>query len=341
MEQLQVLVTMPLRPGERERIEAVGPRVHILDAGELFRPAYARVWDPTKEAGRLELASPELDRMLQDCEIMLGWLLPRDLPRRAPRLKWVQLYSAGTDHLRGTDILESGITVTTVSGIHAVPIGEYVLMAMLMLARRAQRIFQQQERREWKRFGAGELFGQTVGIVGLGSIGAGVAQRARAFGMRVIATRRSCAAPQRDVEGADLLLPPAQLPALLQESDFVVVAVPLTADTQGLLGARELALMKPTAFLINIARGQCVDEAALAAALKEGRLAGAALDTFAGEPLPQDSPLWGLPNVIVTPHLAAGTHRLGERATALFCQNLRRYLDGAPLLNVVDPARGY
>jgi phosphoglycerate dehydrogenase-like enzyme len=258
----------------------------------------------------------------------------------APRLKWIQLTSAGADRLLNSGFVEQGITVTTVSGLHATPIGEFIIGAMLQWAKGAPRTLRAQIKHEWTRFAPTELYGKTVGIVGIGHIGAEAARLAKAFGCRVIATKRTATAPSTEPY-ADEILPSSELPRVLAESDYVVLCVPLTNDTRGLIGERELRMMKPTACLVNIARGAVVDEAALIAALRDGVIAGAAIDVFEQEPLPADSPLWDLENVILTPHISGGTENYNRRATEIFAGNLRRYLNGDALENVVDPARGY
>src|SRR3990172_212047 len=182
-----------------------------------------------------------------------------------------------------------------------------------------------------------ELWGKTVGILGLGSIGREVAARCRAFGMRVIGTKRTPAA----VPHVDQVLPPDGLDEVLRAADYLVIILPLTEQTRGLIGARELGLMKPTAYLINVARGAIVQEAALIAALRTGRLRGAGLDVFEREPLPQDSPLWEMEQVILTPHVSGAVPDYYDRALPLFCENLSRFLTGAPLLNMVDKRQGY
>jgi phosphoglycerate dehydrogenase-like enzyme len=179
-----------------------------------------------------------------------------------------------------------------------------------------------------------------VGIVGLGHIGREVARLAKAFGMRVLATRRS-ARKSRRAKYVDHLFSPDKLRDLLSESDYVVLTLALTPETRGIIGEAELRSMKPTAYLINVARGGLVDEAALVRALEEQRIAGAGLDVFTTEPLPQDSPLWGFENVIISPHIAGGMEDYVARATAVFCENLRRYLGGRRLINVVDKGKGY
>jgi len=220
------------------------------------------------------------------------------------------------------------------------PIGEFVLGLMLMFLKQSPLCFQLKQKKQWERFTPATLRSKTIGIVGLGSIGREVARLAKAFGMRVIATRRSIkqVAQARYV---DTVLPPELLPQLISESDFVVLSLPLTSETDKLIGEQELRTMKPTAYLINIARGRIVDEEALVRALDEHWIAGAGLDVFATEPLPTDSKLWELPNVIFSPHVAGNMEDYIMRATDVFCENLRRYLDGKKLLNVIDKKKGY
>ncbi len=282
----------------------------------------------------------EVDALLAEAEVLYGFVPPKNLLARAPRLKWIQAMSAGVDRLAGTDIWQSPVTITGVSGIHATPIGEFVLQLMLMFAKKAPQYLQMQQKREWKRLTPSVLRSRTVGIVGLGSIGREVARLSRAFGMRVVATRRSVRKARRSGY-ADLLLPSGQLKQLLSESDYVVIATPLTPETTGLIGEAELRAMKPTACLINIARGGIVDEEALIRALKEKWIAGAGLDVTAREPLPADSPLWELDNVILSPHISGGIEDYAMQATELFCDNLRRYLAGRKLRNVINKKKGY
>jgi D-2-hydroxyacid dehydrogenase (NADP+) len=248
--------------------------------------------------------------------------------------------SAGVDRFLDDKFRRSSVTMTNVSGIHAIPIGEFVLGLMLMFAKQAPLAFQLKQQEQWKPFLATVLHSKTVGIVGLGNIGREVARLAKAFGMRVVATRRS-ARKSRRAKYVDKLFAPDQLLQLLSQSDFVVLTLPLTAESYRIIGEVELRNMKPTAYLINVARGNLVDEEALVHALEEHRIAGAGLDVFATEPLPADSRLWGFSNVIISPHIAGGMEDYVERATAVFCENLRRYLSGRRLLNIVDKKRGY
>ncbi len=274
-----------------------------------------------------------------EAEIMVGWNLPREAIAQAPNLKWIHSTAAGVDQLLFPEVLEREILVTTSSGIHAIPLCEHVFAMMLALSRRLHYAIRQQIHRRWDRRGSvgGELGGGTLGILGLGHIGVELAKRAVAFEMRVIGTKRT----PSPVPFVERVLPPEGLDEVLMESDVVVIALPLTPQTRGLIGERELRLMKPTAFLINVGRGPIVQERALIRALREGWIAGAALDVFEQEPLPADSPLYDLENVILTPHVAGTSPRYMDRAIPLFCENLGRYLRGEPLLNVVDKKRGY
>ncbi|MDR5703997.1 MAG: D-2-hydroxyacid dehydrogenase, partial [Armatimonadota bacterium] len=242
-----------------------------------------------------------------EAEIMVGWNLPREAIAQAPNLKWIHSTAAGVDQLLFPEILEREILVTTSSGIHAIPLCEHVFAMMLALSRRLHYAIRQQIHRRWDRRGSvgGELGGGTLGILGLGHIGVELAKRAVAFEMRVIGTKRT----PSPVPFVERVLPPEGLDEVLMESDVVVIALPLTPQTRGLIGERELRLMKPTAFLINVGRGPIVQERALIRALREGWIAGAALDVFEQEPLPADSPLYDLENVILTPHVAGTSPR--------------------------------
>jgi phosphoglycerate dehydrogenase-like enzyme len=282
----------------------------------------------------------KLNALLAEAEVLYGLFLPKDLLSRTPRLKWVQTMSAGVDRFVDTDIWNNPIILTGVSGIHATPISEFVLEFMLMFAKQAPFCFRMQQKHEWGRFMPGVLRGKTAGIVGLGSIGREVARLCKAFGMTVIATRRSARQSSR-ARYVDKLLPAKQLRQLLSESDYVVIATPLTKETTGLIGAEEFKAMKSTAYIINIGRGGTIDEEALIQALDEKMIAGAGLDVTSKEPLPPDSRLWDFENVIITPHVSGGMEDYMKRATDLFCENLKRYLNGKRLLNVIDKTRGY
>lgn len=275
-------------------------------------------------------------------------------PARVPDLRWVQLHSAGVNHVLDTPLWASDVAITTVSGIHAPTMAEYALMMMLAFAHRLPRILYYQTRGEWpsqrwRKFVPQELRGATVGVLGYGSIGREIGRLAHAFGMRVLATRRGTDSESTRYElpalaggdEPDRLYNSDQLTEILPECDYVVPTVPYTSATHHLIDQRALRAMKPTSILINVARGSVVDEAALTHALRAGWIAGAALDVFEQEPLPEDSALWTMDNVIISPHVAGFTPHYDDRATALFAQNLRRYLAGEPLLNQVERGREY
>lgn len=331
-------------------------RVKILSPLQLEEKHWERVRQLSPRIS-LSLVEGEAQFLesLPDAEVVVIWPRPFDLSL-APRLKWIQLISAGLDRFVGHPIMESDIIITTASGIHATPIAEYVLASILAFSRRFRDIWQLQVRREWpedrwQSLRGEELRGKTVGILGYGSIGREVGRLCKAFGMRVLATDSAQEREDRgyrppgtgDPKGMllDSLFPPSQLREMLKECDFFVVAVPLTLETEGMVGREELKAMKRNAYLVNISRGRIVDEEALTEALKEGWIGGAGLDVFAQEPLPPESELWGLDNVILSPHISANTPHYQERFTALFCENLRRYLAGEELLNMVDKKRGY
>jgi phosphoglycerate dehydrogenase-like enzyme len=327
---VNVLVTTALKEVAVNQIKAVSSRIKVTDVSRLSQAA---------QKGDAA-ARKQLDALLAEAEIIYGFRLPENVIARAPKLKWFQTMSAGVDRFLDDEFNRSPVVMTSVSGIHATPIGEFVLGLMLMFAKQAPLAFQQKQQKLWKSFLAAPLRGQTVGIVGLGNIGREVARLANAFGMRVVATRRSAGKSLR-ARYVDRLYPREQLRQLLAESDFAVLTLPLTKETHKIIGEAELRSMKPTAYLINIARGNLIDETALVRALQEYRIAGAGLDVFSAEPLPTDSPLWEFTNVIISPHIAGGMEDYVERATEVFTENLKRYLGGRKLVNVVDKKRGY
>jgi phosphoglycerate dehydrogenase-like enzyme len=284
----------------------------------------------------------EIERALDDIEIAAGWF-PRDLLLRARNLRWFQQWGAGANWLlRYPDPAELDFVLTNASGVHPIPISEHILAFLLAFARGFHRAMRAQGRNEWippgQQEGLFELAGKTMVLVGVGAIGVRTAEVATALGMRVLGVRRD---PTVGVEGVEEMVGPDQLLDLLPEADFLVLTVPLTHETQGMIGERELRAMKPTAYVVNIGRGGTIQESTLIRALQEGWIAGAGLDVFENEPLPEDSPLWGMDNVIITSHYAGATPRYHERAMAIFLDNLRRYRAGEPLRNVVDKKLGY
>jgi phosphoglycerate dehydrogenase-like enzyme len=296
------------------------------------------------------------DGPMDDVEVMLRGRLPAEtfdrILYRAPSLRWVHSATAGVERVLTPASRSRGLVITNARGVFSRPIAEYVMLMILAVSRRLPQLMELQAERTWQPLEARELRDVTVGIVGLGSIGRAVGALGTAFGCRVVATRRRPEAGSQATDGAgdeaflgsamlDRVLPPERLPELLAESDFVVLAAPLTPDTMGLISDEAIARMKPGAWVINVARGELIDERALARALRDGRIGGAVLDTFREEPLPPTSSLYDLPNVILTPHTSWSSTRVLDRSVDLFCENLRRFAAGRPLVNVVDPDAGY
>ncbi len=285
---------------------------------------------------------------LRYAEVLCSYWIPDNWRDIAPRLRWLQVSGAGVDGLQSTGILaaSSGIKITTAIGIHANTIGEYVFGSMLMFNRTWPEMVRLQDRHvwplsaNWYKLGGRELHEQTLGIVGLGSIGRRIAQLGKAFGMRVMATKRTIHEDRPD-EDVDEFYTLSRLHDMLRQSDYVVLAVPLTAETDGMIGEAELRAMRPHTYLVNIARGRIIDEEMLIRALREGWIGGAGLDVTQREPLPPDSPLYAMPNVILTPHISGDSVHYDRRLTDLFADNLRRYLAKEPLRNMYDPIRGY
>ena len=336
----QVLLTQRFSEAQLERLRAVSPELQIE------QKSVREEWD-AMDTGSFFQGNEE---------VLYCFMPPRDLSV-APKLRWVQLHSAGINQLAGHPILQSDIFITTSSGIHAVPIGEFSITMMLALARRVPRMVRMQDagiwpEQRWTTFQAVELRGKTLGVVGYGSIGREVARIAKhAFAMRVLAMTYSNTHADRGYAEPNVGDPEGQLPdawfnrdglmEMLGQSDFVLISAPLTDKTRGMVGEAQLRAIKSTAFIVNIARGEIIDETALVRALRENWIAGAGLDVFAHEPLPADSPLWKLDNAILAPHVSADTPHYDDRVVDLFAENLRRFLRGDQLLNLVNRQRGY
>ncbi|MGA2112437.1 MAG: D-2-hydroxyacid dehydrogenase [Anaerolineales bacterium] len=278
-------------------------------------------------------------------------------PASAPCLRWVQFHRAGLDRVGDHPLLRAGVQFTSLSGAAASQMGEYVVMMMLALGHglsemAALKASKEWPKNRWEHFLPTELRSATVGIIGYGSVGREVARLCRAFGAKVLAIKNDAMHPEDpgftpeglgDPRGEfpDRIYPPEALARVLAESDFILVSAPLTARSRSLLGGEAISAAKRGAFLIDVSRGGLLEEAAVLGAVRDGILAGAAMDVFAQEPLPPDSPLWEEPRIILSPHIAGVSREYDVRAVDLFVVNLRRYLLGQPLLNLFDPARGY
>jgi len=290
---------------------------------------------------RIEVVTPssreEALIAVEDAEIVFGEI-DREMFLAAKSLRWIQVKSAGVDKYLFPELLKSPVLLTSTSGIHRKPISEMIMAMILALAKKIHIFMQFKDKAVWKKLMPEELSDKTLGLLGLGSVGMETAWKAKCFDMRVLALKRK---PIRRPTYVDEILGLEDLDYLLNESDFLVVTVPLTAETYHMIGEGKLRKMKPSAYLINISRGAVVDNETLIKALRERWIAGAALDVFEKEPLPEDSEFWGLENVIITPHVSGRSPHYDERAVKIFCANLRRYLEGKPLINLVDKEAGY
>lgn len=337
-EQVRVLIGSPLDPALVEQIRAVDPRLDVVFRPDLLgTPCYDG--DHYAPARRDEAREAEFRALLAETDVLFDFdaTTASQIVALAPRLRWIQSTSSGVGQAaKRYGLVDTDIIVTTASGVHAVPLAEFVLMAILMFTKHYGFLAEMKAQRKFERFASGTLPGKTLAIIGPGKIGREIARLARPFGVRLMALGR--VAHTADELGVDEVYRRADLHTMLGEADFVVLAVPHTAETEGMIGAAEIAAIKRGAVLINIARGQVIDEDALIAALRDGHLAGAALDVFRKEPLPADSPFWAMPNVIINSHSASTAEGENAKIVALFCENLRRYLDGEPtkMRNILD-----
>ena len=342
LRQVMVLLAANFDAEQVARIKAVHPALIVY--GEPGGIAL----EPPIGLDAMELTYPQVrpdldvDAILRQVEVIVASRLPKDIRQRAPCLKWVQYLGAGIDHLLPPDELrQCDFIITNVSGIHAIPLAETVLTMMLNLAK-SWRVFEDQQRRHvWHHHIQTELNDKTLGIVALGRVGREVARLGSAMRMQVVAYDPYVAAVDAVGHVDKFFSRREQLPTILAMSDFVVCCAPFTKEIYHMLGEAEFRAMKSSAYFINVGRGQISGEAVVIRALQEGWIAGAGLDAFEGEPLPADSPLWDMPNVILLPHQSPNTDRYMERATEIVCENLLRYAEGRPLIRVADPARGF
>ncbi len=312
-----------------------------LKQDELTEPELTRVRELVPDMNVVVTGDRlEIERLLPDIEIAFG-RFPAALLKDAPHLAWYQQWSAGADWLlREPELAGRDFTLTNASGVHSVPIAEHILAYMLAFARGLPQALRAQSSRTWKgeELDVFELAGKSLLLVGVGRIGLHTARLARALGMRTVGIRRSSADLPEELDSVHVT---SELHDLLPDADFVVLTVPLTATTRHMFGRSEFEAMKTGAYLINIGRGATVDEPALVDALRTGLISGAGLDVFETEPLPEDSPLWHMNNVIITSHYAGNSPMYARRAAGIFLDNLERHVSGRELKNVVDKKAGY
>lgn len=329
-------------PGGSPLAIAISP---VLTGRDAFESMRERILEAAPGTRIIPVSADGIaDEPVDEVEVLLcGRSLASDaLDRfvgRAPKLRWIHSVSVGVESLLTPCVRLRGLTVTNGRGVFSEPIAEYVITMILAICRRLPQLIELQRERTWQPIEAVELADTTIGLLGVGGIGCEVARLARPFGPRIVAVRRRLGAAP--LEGIEVLGDLRAVPELLAVSDFVVLALPLTGDTEAVIDDVALAGVKPGAWLINVARGGLVDEVALLRALRGGRLGGAVLDTFREEPLPETSPFYRLPNCIVTPHTSWSSAAVLGRTFDVFCDNLRRYCSGQPLEYVVDLTAGY
>jgi phosphoglycerate dehydrogenase-like enzyme len=343
-----VAIASPLEPELVQPLTEISPRLEVRFAPDLLPPPRYLCDHRGAEGFRRDAGDQARWReMLAAAEVLFG--IPGEAPAElaavvaaSERLRWVQGTAAGTgEQVRAAALTSRAlerVAFTSARGLHATPLAEFALLGLLAFSKELTRLQADQAARRWTHRPVDELRGKTVLILGMGEIGVETARLAKAFGLQTIGINRR---GRSDSPHVDEVHPPDRLHAMLERADALVVTLPLTSETEGLLDAGALARLRPGAILVNVGRGGVIEERALIDALREGRLCGAALDVFASEPLPADSPLWGLPNVLVSPHTAALSVHENERLAELFAENLRRYLDGRPLRNRVDTTHFY
>ncbi len=332
-DQVAILVGWAMVDALLERIASANSRVRLLNREIAPLPAPTELWPPFPEP---------LLPLVPEAEVLLTLRLPPGVPESTPNLRWIHSQAAGIDYIdRAPGLLDARVVITSSSGVHARPLSETVMGAMIALAKGFPQAVRRQGRHEWLRYMPEDIEGKVVCVIGAGKIGTAIAERCRAMGMRVIGVRRGRPEDGADAGPFERLVGRDGLAETLAASDYVVLCAPRTPETVGMIGVKEFAAMKEGARFINVARGDLVDEEALIAALESGRVGGAFLDVFATEPLPDESPLWDMENVLITGHSGAGSADRDERVVDIFLENLGRYLGGQPLVNVYDHERGY
>jgi phosphoglycerate dehydrogenase-like enzyme len=341
-DQLNIVIGSYLEPELVDRIQAAQPAARVVYEPDLL-PVPRYQCDHTGPHRDLSPADVDRWRSLTaqaDVFFDFDWLDPAGLSSHAKNLRWIQATSAGIGgFMQRTGLDRSGLAVTTAGGIHAVPLAEFALMGALHLVKGVPHLRRQQQARHWERYTTRQLAGQRALVVGLGGMGRQVVATFAALGVEVWGLGRD--GGSYEIDNLTRVIDRAELDAALPGVDVLILCCPLTPQTEGLIGARQLALLPPHAILVNISRGQVVDQDALIDALTGGRLGGACLDVFTPEPLPADSPLWGMDNVLISPHSASTVATENERLVDLFLDNLGRLTAGQPLRNLYRPAMGY
>jgi glyoxylate/hydroxypyruvate reductase len=339
---VRVLIASALESEHVERIAAVDSRVDVLFAPEyLPLPRYqADHHGPARQLTSGQLTQWRALLSAADVSFDFDWHAPAEMPLNCPNLRWIQATSSGIGQfLQRTELDRSDITFTTAAGVHAVPLAEFALTGVLYFVKQLPTLAQRQAAHHWERYTALQLAGQRVLVVGLGQVGRKVAETFSALGVEVWAVARD--SRKVDVAAVTRAVDFESIDEVLPAVDAVVLCCPLTPLTQGLLDERRLRLLRAGAIVVNIARGAVIDEPALIAALADGHIGGACLDVASVEPLPQDSPLWDMRNVIISPHSASTVDSENQALTDLFCMNLRHWLDGRPLRNLYSREKGY
>jgi glyoxylate/hydroxypyruvate reductase A len=338
----QVLVASYLEPACVEQIRTEVPSVEVVYEPQLLpEPRYKadHIGSP-----RL-LSQPDTERwekLLGAADVMFDfdWAHPSLMPQRCPNLRWVQATSAGIgEYVKEAGLSDAPFVVTTAAGVHAVPLSEFVVGGMLYLIKNFPLMERQRSQKHWQRYSGGELSGKRAAIVGVGSVGRHVGRTLSHLGVAVTGVSRR--SDQATPDGFEVIVPVEELERALRGTDLLVICSPLTQQTRNLIGERELELLESGAIVTNIGRGPVIDEKALLRLLDTGHLAGAVLDVFEHEPLPPESPFWELPNVVVSPHSGSTVEGENRRITSLFINNLRRFLEQRPLVNVYEADRGY
>jgi len=342
----RVLIASYLEAEHVARIRAVDPRLDVVYEPTLLAEPRYPADHKGKPLNRSDAEEARWRELLSSADILFDFDQSHieDLPDLAANVRWIQATSSGIGQfVRRTGYAERmpEVCFTTARGVHAQPLAEFCLMSMLMFGKKFFRIREDQGRKHWERHAGTDLAGRTLVIVGLGAVGQELARMAAALRMHVVGVKTQVEGLDPAEHHVDELVAVSSWRDVLPRADTLVLIAPHTDASEGLVGAEELARLPRGAVFINIGRGALVDEAALVEALSSGHLSGASLDVFATEPLPTDSPLWAMPNVVVSPHSASTSERENERITDLFCANLRRFLDDGPLENVLDTERLY